>query len=258
MDGVENVAAHQGDGPVIGVDIGGSGIKGAPVDLVAGDLAQERYRVVTPQPADVESVVKATGEVVRQFGAPARVGITFPGVVVNGVVRTAANVRKSWIAAPAAELFAAELGAPVTVVNDADAAGIAEVAFGAAKGHRGTVMLLTFGTGIGSALFIDGLLVPNTEFGHLELRGKDAEDRASDRARSEHDLSWREWAERVDEYLAHVEFLLRPDLFEIGGGVSKKADNWLQRLHRTEPVVPAGLLNNAGIIGAAMAASARR
>jgi polyphosphate glucokinase len=241
---------------ILGVDIGGSGIKGAPVDLTAGDFAAPRVRVPTPQPADVTSVVKAAGEVVRQFPGATRIGVTFPGVVVNGVVRTAANMHKSWLDAPAAELFATEFGVPVTVLNDADAAGVAEVAYGVGKGRLGTLLMLTFGTGIGSALFLDGKLVPNTEFGHLELDGHDAEDRASDRARQDEDLSWHAWAKRVNDYLEHVEMLLRPDLFVIGGGVSKKADNYLPHLHLATPVVPATLQNNAGIIGAALTAAA--
>jgi polyphosphate glucokinase len=241
---------------IVGVDIGGSGIKGAPVDLSAGELADERYRIETPQPSDVKAVVKTTAQVVAKFGTPERVGVTFPGVVVQGTVLTAANVDKSWVDAPAAQLFTAEIGCPVTVINDADAAGIAEMAFGVGAGHAGTVVMLTFGTGIGSAIFVDGRLLPNTEFGHLELHGKDAELRASDRARSEEDLGWHAWAKRVDEYLHHVEMLVRPDLFIIGGGVSKKSEHYLHHLTVKTPVEPAKLLNNAGIIGAAMAAAA--
>jgi polyphosphate glucokinase len=240
---------------ILGVDIGGSGIKGAPVDLEAGEFAAERVRVPTPQPATVEDVVKATGEVVRQFPGATSIGVTFPGVVVHGVVKTAANMHKSWVDAPAADLFAAEVGVPVTVLNDADAAGVAEMTFGEGKDRKGTVLMLTFGTGIGSALFIDGHLVPNTEFGHLELNGHDAETKASDRARTEDDLSWGDWAKRVQKYLEHVEMLLRPDLFIIGGGVSKKSENYLPHLGLQAPIVPAKLLNNAGIIGAAMVAS---
>jgi polyphosphate glucokinase len=240
---------------VIGVDIGGSGIKGAPVDLEAGALAESRQRVPTPQPAEVTDVVRATGGVIRAFGAPERVGVTFPGVVVGGVVKTAANMHESWIDAPAAELFAAEFGRPVTVLNDADAAGIAEVRFGAGRGHGGVVLMLTFGTGIGSALFVDGRLVPNTELGHLELHGKDAEERASDRARQDEDLGWHAWAVRLQEYLRHVEMLFRPDLIIIGGGVSKKSEHYLPHVSLATPVVPAALQNNAGIIGAALAAA---
>ena len=239
---------------ILGIDIGGSGVKGAPVDTVRGELLEERYRVPTPQPSDVASIVEAAAEVAGKFDGYDRVGVTFPGVVVDGVTRTAANVDKSWLDAPAAELFSKRLGKPVTVLNDADAAGVAEVAFGAGKGRPGLTMMLTFGTGIGSALFLDGTLIPNTEFGHLELDGKDAELRASDRIREQEDMSWEKWAGRVQEYLRHVEMLLSPRLFIIGGGVSKKSDRFFPLIDIRTPLVPAALLNNAGIIGAAVTA----
>jgi polyphosphate glucokinase len=239
---------------ILGIDIGGSGVKGAPVDTVAAELLEERHRVPTPQPSDVTSVVEAVAEVAGKFDGWDRVGITFPGVVVDGVVRTAANVDKSWLDAPAAELFSERLGRPVSVLNDADAAGVAEVAYGSGKGQRGLVMMLTFGTGIGSALFLDGMLIPNTEFGHLELDGTDAEVNASDRAREQDDLSWEQWAPRVQRYLRHVEMLLSPRLFIIGGGVSKKSDRFFPLIDVRTPMVPATLLNNAGIIGAAVTA----
>ena len=240
---------------IVGIDIGGSGVKGAPVDLTAGKLAAERYRVPTPQPSDRHSVVAAVREVAGRFGAAERTGITFPGVVVDGITRTAANMDASWLDAPAAELFADAVGGPVVVLNDADAAGIAEVEFGAGRGQRGVTIMLTFGTGIGSALFLDGRLVPNTELGHLELHGHDAEDRASDRAREEGDLDWKHWAHRVQEYLRHVEALFQPDLFIIGGGVSKRADRFLPFVEVRTRTVPAALQNEAGIIGAAVAAT---
>jgi polyphosphate glucokinase len=239
---------------ILGIDIGGSGVKGAPVDTVRGELLQERYRVPTPQPSDVASVVEAAAEVAAQFPGYDSVGVTFPGVVVDGVTRTAANVDKSWVDAPAATLFGERLGKPVSVLNDADAAGVAEVAFGAGRGQRGLIMMLTFGTGIGSALFLDGKLVPNTELGHLELNGKDAELRASDRVREQEDMPWDKWAARVEEYLRHVEALLSPRLFIIGGGVSKKSDRFFPLIDVRTPMVPAKLLNNAGIIGAAVTA----
>jgi polyphosphate glucokinase len=239
---------------ILGIDIGGSGVKGAPVDTVRGELLEERFRVPTPQPSDVGSVVEAVAEVAGKFDGFDRVGITFPGVVVDGVTRSAANVDKSWLEAPAAQLFRERLGKPVSVLNDADAAGVAEVAFGAGKDQRGLIMMLTFGTGIGSALFLDGTLIPNTEFGHLELDGKDAEVRAADRAREEEDLSWEKWAGRVETYLRHVEMLLSPRLFIIGGGVSKKSDKFFPLIDIRTPMVPATLLNNAGIIGAAVTA----
>jgi polyphosphate glucokinase len=240
---------------ILGIDIGGSGVKGAPVDTVRGELLDERYRIPTPQPSDVTSVVETVAEVVARFGECDRVGITFPGVVIDGVVRTAANVDKSWIDAPATQLFTERLGRPVAVLNDADAAGVAEVAFGAGRDQAGLTVMLTFGTGIGSALFLDGTLVPNTELGHLELHGKDAELRASDRAREEEDMNWEKWASRVEEYLKHVEALLSPRLFIIGGGVSKKSDRFFPLVDIRTPMVPAALLNNAGIIGAAVTAA---
>jgi polyphosphate glucokinase len=239
---------------ILGIDIGGSGVKGAPVDTVRGELLAERYRVPTPQPSDTTSVVEAAAEVAAQFDGYDSVGVTFPGVVVDGVTRTAANVDKSWLDANAAQLFSDKLGKPVTVLNDADAAGVAEVAFGAGRDQHGLIMMLTFGTGIGSALFLDGTLIPNTEFGHVEFRGKDAEHRASDRVREEDDLSWEKWAERVEEYLKYLESLLSPRLFIIGGGVSKKSDRFFPLIDIRTPIVPATLLNNAGIIGAAVVA----
>ncbi|MFD9568135.1 polyphosphate--glucose phosphotransferase, partial [Streptomyces sp. NPDC059994] len=241
---------------VFGVDIGGSGIKGAPVDLERGDLTQERYKVLTPHPATPEAVADGVAEVVGQFGWSGPVGITFPGVVTGNTIRTAANVDKAWIGVDGARLLADRLGGqPVTVMNDADAAGVAEMSFGAGRGRKGTVILLTFGTGIGSALFLDGRLVPNTELGHLELHGHDAEKRASTKAKEDEDLTWSHWAHRVQKYLAHVEMLFSPELFIIGGGVSRKADKFLPLIEgiRAE-MVPAELQNNAGIVGAAMTA----
>ncbi|MEU4497182.1 polyphosphate--glucose phosphotransferase [Streptomyces sp. NPDC023998] len=244
---------------VFGVDIGGSGIKGAPVDLERGVLAQERHKVLTPQPATPDAVADRVAEVVGHFDWSGPVGITFPGVVTGGVTRTAANVDKGWVDVDAGKLLADRLGGlPVTILNDGDAAGIAEMAFGAGRGRKGTVILLTFGTGVGSAVFIDGRLVPNTELGHLELHGHDAEKRASTKAKEDEDLSWHQWAHRVQKYLAHVEMLFSPELFIIGGGVSRKADKFVPLIEgiRAE-IVPAGLQNNAGIVGAAMAATSR-
>jgi polyphosphate glucokinase len=192
---------------------------------------------------------------VTGFSWTGPVGVTFPGVVMDGVVKTAANVDKSWIDTDARELFGQATGQAVAMINDADAAGLAEMKFGAGAGQKGTVLMLTLGTGIGSALFIDGILVPNTEFGHIEIRGREAEKRASELAREEHDLSWGKWAGRVDEYLEHMEHLLSPKLFIIGGGISRKSDKFLPRLTGLRAtVVPAAMLNDAGIVGAAMAA----
>ncbi|MBG0562980.1 polyphosphate--glucose phosphotransferase [Actinoplanes aureus] len=239
---------------ILGIDIGGSGVKGAPVDTVRGELLEERFRVPTPQPADVDSVVEAVAEVAGKFHGIERVGITFPGVVVDGVTRSAANVDKSWVDAPAAKLFAERLGLPATVLNDADAAGAAEVAFGAGRDQSGLIMMVTLGTGIGTALFLDGVLIPNTELGHLEIDGRDAELLASDRVREADELSWEQWAPRVERYLRHVEMLLSPRLFIIGGGVSKKSEKFFPLLDIRTPIVAATLLNNAGIIGAAVSA----
>jgi len=242
---------------VLGIDIGGSGIKGAPVDVVAGALAEERVRVETPRPATPEAVLPALAEVANTWKGSGSVGVTFPGVVRHGVIGSAANLDPGWLGLDAATAFTAELGRPVTVLNDADAAGVAEMAFGAGRNVRGVVLLLTFGTGIGSALFLDGRLVPNTELGHLELGGADAELHAADRIRDELGLSWPDWAARVQDYIAHVERLLTPDLIILGGGVSKKADRFLPYVKVATPVVPAVLQNNAGIVGAAMATTGR-
>lgn len=243
---------------IFGVDIGGSGIKGAPVDLDRGDLAQERHKVLTPHPATPDGVVDKVREVVEHFGWKGPVGATFPGVIAGGTARTAANVDKSWIGKDIQTLVSDRLGGdhPVTVLNDADAAGVAEMHFGAGRGRKGTVILLTFGTGIGSALFTGGRLVPNTELGHLELHGHDAEKRASSKAKEDGDLSWEHWAHRVQKYLAHVEMLFSPELFIIGGGVSRKAQKFLPLIEDIKAeIVPAELQNNAGIVGAAMAAA---
>ncbi|MFF6773584.1 polyphosphate--glucose phosphotransferase [Streptomyces sp. NPDC012637] len=241
---------------VFGVDIGGSGIKGAPVDLERGDLAEPRHKVLTPQPATPDGVAGCVVEVVRNFGWTGPVGVTFPGVVTGSTIRTAANVDKGWIGVDAGRMLGERLGGlPVTVLNDADAAGVAEMTFGAGRGRKGTVILLTLGTGIGSAVFVDGKLLPNTELGHLELKGHDAEKRASSKAREDEELSWEHWAtRRLQKYLAHVEMLFSPELFIIGGGVSRKADKFLPLIEgiRAE-IVPAQLQNNAGIVGAAMA-----
>jgi len=242
---------------VLGIDIGGTGIKGAPVDVAKGVLTAERVKLATPHPATPDAVSGVVSELVKGLGWTGAIGVTFPGVVAAGEIRTAANLDHDWIGVNAQELFARTTGQPVTVINDADAAGIAEIRFGAGVGHRGTVLMLTLGTGIGSALFIDGTLVPNTEFGHIEIRGKDAEKRASELVREEHDLSWGKWAGRVDEYLLHMEALLSPDLIIIGGGISKKSGKFLPLLTGLRaPVVPAATLNDAGIVGAAMAAQA--
>ncbi|MFD3733880.1 polyphosphate--glucose phosphotransferase [Streptomyces sp. NPDC058632] len=243
---------------IFGVDIGGSGIKGAPVDLDKGDLAQERCKVLTPQPSTPEAVADGVKQVIDHFGWTGPVGATFPGVVTDGTtIRSAANVDKGWIDTDARVLLGDRLGGlPVTVVNDADAAGIAEMHFGAGRGRRGTVIMLTFGTGVGSAVFVDGVLVPNTELGHLELHGHEAEKQASSKAREDHELTWEQWAHRVQKYLAHLEMLFSPELFVIGGGVSRKSEKFLPHIQGIKAgIVPAQLQNNAGIVGAAMRAA---
>ncbi|MEU6401450.1 polyphosphate--glucose phosphotransferase [Streptomyces sp. NPDC046985] len=243
---------------IFGVDIGGSGIKGAPVDVETGGLVEERCKVLTPHPATPGGVADGVVQVVEHFGWSGPVGLTFPGVVTGGaLILTAANVDRAWIDTDARALFSERLGGlPVTVVNDADAAGLAEMRFGAGRGRRGTVILLTFGTGIGSAVFVDGVLVANTELGHLELDGHEAEKRASSKAKEDHDLSWEQWARRVQKYLAHLEMLFSPELFILGGGVSRKAEKFLPLIKDLRaPVVPAELQNNAGIVGAAMRAA---
>jgi polyphosphate glucokinase len=244
--------------PVMGVDIGGSGIKGAPVDLASGDLTAQRVRIPTPAGAAPGPVADVVAEVVAAFDTRGAVGCTFPAVVVDGVARTAANVDQSWIGTDVDALLREATGRDTVVVNDADAAGLAEMRFGAGKGQPGVVVMLTIGTGIGSAVFVDGKLLPNTELGHLEIRGKSAEQRASDRTREEHNLGWHEWAARFNEVLERIEALLSPDLFVLGGGVSKKSRHFLDLLSARAHIVPAVLLNNAGIVGAALAASEAR
>ena len=238
-----------------GVDIGGTGIKAAPVDVSSGTLTADRHRIPTPHPATPDAVAAVVAEVVAAFGWEGPVGCTFPAVIKGGVARTAANVDQAWLGTDVSALLGTACGQPVTVLNDADAAGVAEMTHGAGKHRNGTVAVVTLGTGIGSALFVDGHLVPNTEFGHLELHGEVAETQASSRVRTDKDLSWKEWAERVNEYLQALERLVWPDLVIIGGGVSRKSDKFLPHLHLDAEVVPAALHNDAGIVGAAMAAA---
>jgi polyphosphate glucokinase len=240
---------------VLGIDVGGTGIKGAPVDLENGKLLAERVKLDTPHPSAPEAVAATVAELTTGFGWTGPAGITFPGVVVDGVVMTAANVDEHWIGSDARELFSKTTGLNVGVINDADAAGLAEMKYGIGAGEKGTVLMLTLGTGIGSALFVDGILVPNTEFGHIEIHGKDAENRASEFAREEENLTWGKWAGRVDHYLEHMERLLSPKLIIIGGGVSRKSDKFLPLLTGLRArVVVAAMQNDAGIVGAAMIA----
>jgi len=240
---------------VLGIDIGGTGIKAAPVDLTTGTLAAERVKIATPQPAVPDAVADVVRDLVKEFSWTGPAGITFPGVVVGGTTLTAHNLDPAWVGLDARALFAKATGLDVRVLNDADAAGVAEMKFGAGAGEPGTVVMLTFGTGIGSALFHDGILVPNTEFGHIEIHGQDAETRASQRAKELQDLSWGKWAGRVDDYMDHLEAVLAPDLFIVGGGISRKADKFLPLLTLRARVVAAAMHNDAGIVGAAMAAT---
>ena len=242
-----------------GIDFGGSGIKGAPVDLGTGEFAADRVRIETPTKATPENVAAVVAELVARAGlAPGvPVGLTVPGVVKRGVVHTAANIDPSWVGTDAEALFADRLQRPVTIVNDADAAGLAETRYGAASGQTGLVIVTTLGTGIGSALVFDGNLVPNSELGHLEVDGHDAESIAANSVRERKDLSWHAWAKALSRYYRAVEAVLWPDLFVVGGGVSKHADKFLPLLDIDTPIVPATLLNRAGIVGAALLAQER-
>ncbi len=239
---------------VLGIDVGGTGIKGAPVDIATGKLLADRHRILTPHPATPDAVSDVVRDLAAHFDWRGTAGATFPAVMKNGVAQSAANVDQSWIGTDAAAHFSKAIGSTVVVVNDADAAGIAEMEFGAGKGVDGVVMMVTLGTGIGSALFVGGALVPNTELGHLKMGKHDAERIAADSVREKEDLSWKEWAERLDEYFGMLDQLFSPDLIIVGGGVSKKSDKFLPRLNIKARIVPAQLLNEAGIVGAAVAA----
>jgi polyphosphate glucokinase len=242
---------------VLGVDVGGSGIKGGIVDLDTGQLIGDRVKLLTPQPATPSAVAKAIAAVVKEFDWSGPLGVTYPGVVTHGIVRTAANVDKSWIGTNASEIISAELnGQRVVVLNDADAAGLAEESHGAGKDATGVVVVLTFGTGIGSAVIHNGILLPNTEFGHLEVGGKEAEHRAASSVRDRRGWSFKKWAKQVTKVLVVIENAMCPELFIVGGGVSRKADLWVPLLKNHTPVVAAALENTAGIVGAAMAAAA--
>lgn len=248
-------AARQRRG--FGVDVGGSGIKGGIVDLDTGQLIGDRFKLLTPRPATPSAVAKTIAAVVDEFEWTGPLGVTYPGVVKEGVVQTAANVDKSWIGSDAGHIIGAELGGrEVTVLNDADAAGLAEERYGAGKEKSGLVVVLTFGTGIGSALINNGTLIPNTEFGHLEIGGKEAELRAASSVKDKSGWSYERWAKEVTTVLMAIENAIWPDLFIAGGGISRKADKWLPLLENRTPVVAAALLNTAGIVGAAMAATA--
>lgn len=239
---------------ILGIDIGGSGIKGAPVETTTGASLADRHRIPTPEGAKPGDVAKEVKRLAKHFSWKGPIGCCFPASIQHGVARTAANVDKSWIGTNIEQLFAAATGCPVRVLNDADAAGLAEMRFGAGKGVGGLVLIVTIGTGLGTALFIDGVLVPNTELGHIEMNCRDAELQAADSARKREDLSWEAWARRFNQYLQMMRALLWPDLIILGGGASKKLDKFRRYLTVETPIVPAATLNNAGIIGAALAA----
>jgi polyphosphate glucokinase len=241
---------------IMGVDVGGSGIKGVPVNIETGEFTRDRFRLPTPEAAHPDDVAETLAEVVSHFNWNGPVGVGFPGVVRNGTVYTAANIHKSWIDTNAEKLFGDKTGCPIFVLNDADAAGVGEMKYGIGRERqRGVVMMITIGTGLGTALFVDGKLVPNTELGHIQIRGKDAEWRASDAVRQRKDLSWEEWGARFDEYLGWLERLFWPDLFVLGGGTSKDFEKFKPYLHLKTEVLPARLLNQAGIVGAAFYAN---
>jgi polyphosphate glucokinase len=242
----------------LGIDIGGSGIKGAPVDLAVGQFARDRLRVENPKQSTPDAVVDIVVQIADHFAddtGDSPIGVTLPAVVTNGVVRTAANIDPAWIGTDARKVLSDRLGRPVTIVNDADAAGVGELHFGAARNAAGLVLMSTLGTGIGSALLYNGVLIPNSELGHLEIDGHDAEQRAASSVRDDKNLSWQEWADRLQRYFSHVEDLLWPDLIVVGGGVSRKAEKFLPMLHLRAPIVAAQLQNSAGIVGAAWLAS---
>jgi polyphosphate glucokinase len=247
--------------PVLGIDIGGSGIKGAPVDLATGEFTSKRLRITTPQKSTPKNVAEVVGEIVENFSqiiGDGPIGVTIPAVVTHGKTRSAANIDKSWIDADAEKIFEDHLGREILLVNDADAAGIAEVHYGAAAGHPGLVLLTTLGTGIGTAIVYRGVLIPNSELGHIEVDGQDAEKRAAASVREKEGLSFKEWIPRLQKYYERLEALMWPDMIVIGGGVSKNSDKFIPKLKLNAEIVPAKLLNTAGIVGAAWLAADRQ
>jgi polyphosphate glucokinase len=242
---------------ILGIDIGGTGIKGAPVDIETGNLLEPRLRILTPESAKPGPIAEVVAEIVKKFNWQGPVGVGFPAAVRAGVVRTAANIHQKWIGTPIESLFSEATGCPTYVVNDADAAGMAEMEFGAGRDRQGVVLIVTIGTGLGTALFTDQRLLPNTEFGHIEINCLDAELRASDQARKLKKLSWKKWAKNLDEYLHALERYIWPDLIILGGGVSKKYEKFVPYLTVEAELCPAALLNEAGIVGAALAAHKR-
>jgi polyphosphate glucokinase len=241
----------------LGIDIGGSGIKGALVDTEKGEMVTERLRIPTPQPSKPPAVMAVLKEIVDHFDYHGPIGVGLPGIVINGTVYSSANIDNDWLGFPGQQAMAEATGCSVTLVNDADVAGVAEMRFGAGKGQSGTVMIFTLGTGIGSAVFVNGRLVPNTELGHVYLRGqkKDAESYAAERIRDEKNLSWKRWGKRLNIYFQHIEFLFSPELIIIGGGISKQHEEFLPYIQTRARMVPAELRNEAGIVGAAVLAA---
>jgi len=241
---------------ILGIDVGGSGIKGAPVDTETGNLLAERIRIKTPKYAEPQPVADVVAEIARAFNWNGPIGIGFPAPIKAGVAMMAANISDKWIGTNADDLFTKTTGCDCTMINDADAAGLAEMRFGAGTNQMGTVIMLTLGTGIGTAIFHQGHLLPNTEFGHLDMLGRDAEHRVSDAARQRDELTWKKYAKRLNRYLKEMEKLFWPDLFIVGGGISKESQRYLPLLRINTPIIPAQLLNQAGIVGAALAAKA--
>ncbi|MCX6059890.1 MAG: ROK family protein [Chloroflexi bacterium] len=239
---------------ILGIDVGGSGIKGAPVDTETGQLLAERVRIKTPKNGEPQPIAEVVNQIAQSFSWNGPIGIGFPAPIKGGVALMAANVSEKWVGTNADALFSKITGCDCIMINDADAAGLAEMTFGAGRGQPGTVILLTLGTGIGSAIFHRGQLLPNTEFGHLEIKGEDAEFRTSDAARQREELSWKKYAKRLNKYLETMERLFWPNLFIIGGGISKESEKFLPYLTIETHVVPAQLLNEAGIVGAALGA----
>ncbi len=244
---------------ILGIDVGGSGIKGALVDIETGQFASDRLRIDTPQPATPTAVIQTIQQIATHFAYQGPLGVGFPAVVLDGVLMSAANVDESWIGYPGQTAVAEATGCPTVLLNDADAAGLAEMRFGAGKNRGGVVMIFTLGTGIGSAMFVDGRLVPNLELGHLYLQNMrlDAEDFATDRVRKAEDLSWKQWGRRLNSYFQHIEGLFSPNTIIIGGGVSKKHEKFLKYIDVRAQVMPAQMLNRAGIVGAALAAEVK-
>ncbi len=240
---------------ILGIDVGGSGIKGAPVNTETGMILVDRYRIKTPEGAETGPVAETIARIAHHFLWTGPIGVGFPGPIKHGVVKMAANVSSAWVGINADELLGQATGCPVTVINDADAAGLAEIKFGAGKGAQGVVIMITLGTGIGTAIFCDGKLLPNAEFGHVQLDGYDAEMRASDAARQREELSWKKYAKRLNRYFDEMEKLFWPDLIIVGGGISKYHDKYLPLLKIDTPIIPAQFLNEAGIVGAALAAA---